>query len=468
MKITFLGAANTVIGSNYLITTNKYKFLIDCGQFQGSKKIEALNYKDFDFDPSSIDFLILSHSHIDHSGRIPKLVKEGFHNRIYCTRPTMDLCDIMLMDSGHIHEAEAALENKERIKSGLPKIEPLYTPEDAQVSMQYFAPVLYNEIIVVNKDIRFRFKNAGHLLGSAIVELWINEEGCEKKLVFSGDLGIKDRPLLKNPETIDTTDYLIVESTYGNRLHENPEKRITTLVDIILKTVRRGGNVIIPSFAVGRTQEIIYELNKYYDDKEKSQEFINIPVYIDSPLAISATEIFKNNYEFFDEEAQSYILKGDDPLDFNNLHMTRSVLESKKINTMDHPKIIISASGMCEAGRIKHHLRHNLGNKNNSIIFVGYQAEETLGREIQDGAKVVKIFNEDIKVNAEIYSVEGFSGHGDMNDLLQWIEYFKEKPKKVFIVHGEKDSLSHFSSLLEKQFSLETIIPSIGESFNLA
>ncbi len=467
MKITFLGAANTVTGSNYLITTDKYKFLIDCGQFQGSEKIEALNHKDFDFDPTTIDFLILTHSHIDHSGRIPKLVKEGFNKKIYCTRPTMDLCNILLKDSGHIHEMEIEWENRKRMRAGLESVDPLYTSIDAEIAMQYFNPLSYNEDIVINDDIRFRFRDAGHLLGSSIVELWIKENGKETKIVFSGDLGVKDRPLLRNPEVIESADYLIVESTYGNRLHENPKERINKLVDIILKTVRRGGNVIIPSFAVGRTQEIIYELNKYYEDKEKSREFINIPVYIDSPLAISATEIFKNNIDYFDEEAKEYFLNGDDPLDFNELKLTKSVVESKKINITPEPKIIISASGMCEAGRIKHHLKHNLWQARNSVIFVGYQGEGTLGKKIQDGTPVVRIFNEDIKVNAEIYSIEGFSGHADMDELMEWIGGFKKKPSKVFVVHGETDSTDSFSKLINKEFGFETLVPELGETFTL-
>ncbi|MDK2918596.1 MAG: metallo-beta-lactamase family protein [Candidatus Petromonas sp.] len=467
MKIKFLGAANTVTGSNYLITTNKYKFLIDCGLFQGNDKIEKLNYEDFKFDPWEIDFLILSHSHIDHSGRIPKLVKEGFKNRIFCTRPTLDLCEIMLKDSGKIHEAEAEWENRKRTRVGLEMIQPLYTAEDAEISMQYFNPVPYGEIVTINKDIKLRFRDAGHLLGSAIVELWIREDDEEKKLVFSGDLGVKDRPLLRNPDYIEEADYLIIESTYGNRLHENAKERITRLVDIILETTKRGGNVIIPSFAVGRTQEIIYELNKYYDDKEKSKEFLNIPVYIDSPLAISATDIFKKNSDFFDTEAKDFILSGDDPLDFPNLQLTRSVIESKKINTSSEPKIIISASGMCDAGRIKHHLKHNLWKQSTSVIFIGYQAQGTLGREIQEGAKMVKIFNEDIIVNAQIHSIEGFSGHADMNDLINWLSHFKAKPKKAFVVHGEKESTEHFSNLIIERFGLEAIVPRLDEVHEL-
>lgn len=464
MNISFLGAANVVTGSNYLVTTANYKFLIDCGQFQGSKELEKLNYDSFNFNPSEIDFMILSHAHIDHSGRIPKLVKDGFAKKIYCTSATRDLSEILLQDSSHIHEMETDWENRKRMRAGLEKIYPLYTSEDALLAMQYFNPLPYNEIININESIKLRFKDAGHLLGSTIVELWIKDGPDEKKLVFSGDLGVKDRPILKDPEYIEEADYLIMESTYGNKLHENPKERIAKLVDIILETTRRGGNVIIPSFAVGRTQEIIYELNKYYDDNEKFKDFINVPVYVDSPLATSATEIFKKHIDCFDEETQNYLLKGDDPLDFRNLEFTASFLKSKKINNSPNPKIIISSSGMCEAGRIKHHLKHNLWKEKASVIFVGYQAEGTLGRRIKEGAKMVTIFNEKIKVNAQIHSIDGFSGHADMNDLIDWINHFTKKPRKVFIVHGEQESSSHLSNLIIEKFGLETIIPSINDS----
>lgn len=468
MKISFLGAANVVTGSNYLISTDKYKFLIDCGLFQGNKDLEKLNHDDFKFDPSEIDFMILSHAHIDHSGRIPKLVKEGFNKKIYCTSATRDLCEILLQDSGNIQEMETEWENRKRMRAGLEKVEPLYTSEDAIISMQYFNSSPYNEIVDINESIKLRFKDAGHLLGSTIIELWIKDGDKEEKLVFSGDLGVKNKPILRDPEYIDDTDYLIVESTYGNRLHEGPKERISQLVDIILETINRGGNVIIPSFAVGRTQEIIYELNKYYDDKERSKRFINIPVYIDSPLAISATEIFKKHTECFDEEAIDYLLKGDDPLDFQNLRFTPSFLESKKINTSLDPKIIISASGMCEAGRIKHHLKHNLWKEKTSVIFIGYQAEGTLGRKIKEGAKMVTIFNESIKVNAQIHSIEGFSGHADMNDLISWISHFKKKPKKVFVVHGERESTAHLKNLIIEKLDFEAVVPYMNETIELS
>lgn len=466
MNISFLGAAGTVTGSNYLITTEKYKFLLDCGQFQGGKKTEELNFIDFAYNPSDVDFMILSHAHIDHSGRIPKLVKEGFTGRIYCTRGTSDLADILLKDSGHIHEKETEWENRKRTRAGLAPLEPLFTVADAEVAVKYLYPVLYDQTILVNDDITIRFKDAGHILGSSIVEIWVRENSHEKKLVFSGDLGMKNKPLLRNPETIDEADYLLIESTYGNRLHDHPEKRIDKLIQIILETTDRGGTVVIPSFAVGRTQEIIYELNKFYDDKEEGKRFNRIPVYIDSPLATRATEIFRRNAEVFDEETRNYIMSGDNPLDFKNLHFTKTVEESIALNQNEEPKIIISASGMANAGRIKHHLKHHLWRPESSVIFVGYQAEGTLGRRIKNGEKIVRIFGEPIQVNAQIHEIEGFSGHADQAGLMDWLKAFKKIPEKIFIVHGEDDSREDFRKLVASTFGVKPIVPKLDEVFN--
>ncbi len=467
MKITFLGAANLVTGSNFLITTGKHKILLDCGLFQGGKETEKLNTIPFDYDPSEIDFLILSHAHIDHSGRIPKLVKEGFRGSIYCTRATSDLAEVLLKDSGHIHEMEAQWTNKKRLRKGLEEIEPLYTVEDAENSLQYLEPVLYDQTTYINDSVRLRFQDAGHILGSSIVELWIKENDQETKIVFSGDLGMKDRPLLRNPSYIEEADYLIMESTYGNRLHENVDTRASKLVDILLSTTRKGGTVVIPSFAVGRTQELIYELNKVYDGDSRIEELLNIPVYIDSPMAISATEIFRKHADVFDAETRDYILRGDNPLDFYNLHFTKKAEESKALNMSDEPKIIISASGMCDAGRIKHHLKHNLWKSNASVVFVGYQAEGTLGRYIRDGNKNVKVFGETIQVKAEIHSIEGFSGHADKEDLMDWLRGFKKLPKEVFVVHGEKESTAAFAEYIKNELKVKTIVPNLNEEFDL-
>jgi len=414
----------------------------------------------------------LSHSHIDHSGRIPLLIKKGFKGNIYCSKPAYDLCEIMLLDSAHIQETEAEWKNNKAKRSGKEFVEPLYTQEDALKSLQYFKPVLYDQIINIDENITVRFNDAGHILGSSIIEIWIKDEEDTIKLVYSGDLGMHEKPLLNDPVQINKADYLIMEATYGNRIHENINERTGELINIILKTARRGGSVIIPSFAVGRTQELIYELNKYYDSHlneigTEENELRKIPVYIDSPLAVKATEVFKRNSHAFDKEAKEYIMKGDNPLDFQNLHFAVTADESKQLNFSKEPKIIISASGMCEAGRIRHHLKHNLWRKEASIVFVGYQAEGTLGRRLLDGEKNVKILGEEIKVNAEIYNIEGFSGHADKPALLNWIDGFKEKPGKIFIVHGEKEAKEELAMEVKERFNISSIIPEYNVLYDI-
>jgi metallo-beta-lactamase family protein len=462
MKIRFLGAVDGVTGSNHLIQAGGKNIMLDCGMYQG--KDEDLNAEEFVLNPAEIDCLLLSHSHIDHSGRIPLLVKKGFKGEIYCSKPTYDLCQIMLLDSAHIQETEAEWKNKRARRSGRKLVEPLYTQEDALESLNFFKPALYGQIINIDEKITVKFNDAGHILGSSIIEIWIKDGEETIKLVYSGDLGMREKPILRDPVQIDSADYLIMEATYGDRVHENIDKRTEDLINIILKTVRRGGSVIIPSFAVGRTQELIYELNKYYDSRlneigSKENELRKIPVYIDSPLAVKATEVFRRNSHAFDEEAKDYIMRGDNPLDFENLHFTQSAEESRLLNFSKEPKIIISASGMCEAGRIRHHLKHNLWKKEASVVFVGYQAEGTLGRRLLEGEKSVKLLGEDIAVNAEIYNIEGFSGHADKPALLNWIEGFKEKPGQVFVVHGERESKEAFAKAVRERFGIDTVIP---------
>ena len=465
MNIKFCGAATSVTGSCHLITTDKYKILLDCGQFQGSKSLEELNSGDFGFDPKEIDFMILSHSHIDHSGRIPLLINRGFKGKIYCTDATADLADIMLKDSGYIHEKEAEWSNRKAERSGRPMVTPLFTFNDAVASLKFLEQIVYEQLIEINPDVKLKFSDAGHILGSAIIELWITENDKTTKIVYSGDLGVKDKPLLNDPTTIEEADYLIMETTYGDRVHEPNQKSVDTLIDIILKTTRRGGTIVIPSFAVGRTQEIIYELNMFYEQHDEyKKELDNIMVYVDSPMATSATEIFRRNAQVFDDETREYILKGDNPLDFKNLKFTRTSEESKALNFNTSPKIIISASGMCEAGRIKHHLKHNLWNPKSSIVFVGYQAEGTLGRSIVKGDKDVSIFGEKIHVSAEIYDLQGFSGHADREGLLEWLSLFKKMPNKIFLVHGEEESKKEFAAIVKKALGFDcTVIESVSE-----
>ena len=466
MKITFLGAAKTVTGSCYSIETKACRFLVDCGMFQGHSKEEALNEEPFPFNPSGLDFMLLTHAHIDHSGRIPKLFNEGFKGRIYATKATAELCAIMLPDSGHIQESENEWTNRKLERAGLPPVKPLYTSQNAVDCVKLFEGMKYGEVLKIRDGIKVRFNDAGHILGSSIIELWVEEDGEETKIVFSGDLGNAGMPLLRDPAFIESADYLFMESTYGDRLHTDVGNKVDRFVDIITETLQMGGNIVIPSFAVGRTQEIIYELHNQREKYgEKLKTLWSVPVYIDSPLASSATQVFRNNLDCFDEEARMYIQNGDNPLDFPGLQFTQSLEESKALNNRKDSIVIISSSGMCEAGRIKHHLKHNLWRKESTILFVGYQAEGTLGRKLVEGAKKVKLFGEEISVNARIEMIEGFSGHADRDGLMNWLSRFRRKPRKVFIVHGEENVMNEFSALINEKCGLETIIPSKGEAF---
>lgn len=459
MKIKFCGASSGVTGSCHLLTTGNHKVLLDCGQFQGGKAQEALNFEPFPFEPSEIECVILSHAHIDHCGRLPLLVKRGFTGKIYCTDATADLLDVMLKDSGFIHEKDAEWKSKRAARAGKPPVEPLYTYKDACESLQYVEPILYDQQIQINDDMKIVFNDAGHILGSAITELWIREDDKESKIVFSGDLGMVNRPILRDPTIIKKADYVIMETTYGNRNHPENSTSIKQLLDIVLKTTRRGGTVVIPSFAVGRTQELIFEFNKFYEEHgDYKDELDRLMVYVDSPMATTATEVFRKNAQVFDEETRDYILRGDNPLDFKNLKFTRSTAESQALNFDKSPKIIISASGMCEAGRIRHHLKHNLWDARSSVIFVGYQAEGTLGKILVDGVKDVTLFGEEVHVNAEIYNLEGFSGHADQNGLFSWIAGFRQKPKQVFLVHGEEQSKIDFGKLIHDKLGYEPVV----------
>ena len=466
MRISFLGAAKTVTGSCFHIETDTCSFLVDCGMFQGSSADEARNHDPFPFNPADLDFVILTHAHVDHSGRLPKLYVDGFQGPIYATKATAELCAIMLPDSGHIQEFENEWVNRKRERAGLPPVKPLYTVQDATDCMKLFKSVRYYEELRINDWIRVKFNDAGHLLGSSIVELWVREEGREIKLVFSGDLGNRDMPILRDPDIIESADYVFIESTYGNRDHIRTENKIDKFLEIIRSTKEKGGNVIIPSFAVGRTQEVIYELFKQHErNDEELKELLRIPVYVDSPLAVSATEVFRNNLDCFDEEAREYIKNGDNPLDFPGLRFTRSAEESKALNDSTESLMIISASGMCEAGRIKHHLKHNLWRKESAIVFVGYQAAGTLGRRILDGAKKVRIFGEEINVDARVEMLEGLSGHADQTGLMNWLKAFRKKPRHIFVVHGEEDAIREFGDLIYKELKILPITPEYGESF---
>lgn len=473
MKITFLGATKTVTGSNFLVEGAGKKFLVDCGMYQGSASDEFENEAPFLFNVNEIDFMLLTHAHIDHSGRIPKLYNEGYRNSIITHKATCDLCAIMLPDSGHIQEMEVEWKNRKRTRKGEPPLPPLYTAEDAGKSLELFKPVQYDQIIDVAENIQVRFNDAGHMLGSAIIEVWVTENGKTEKAVFTGDLGNNDIPLLSPPTMIESADYLIMESTYGNRLHMRNDDKAKIFLDVVYETLEKGGTVVIPSFAVGRTQEILYELNRIKEDKhdeefyKKYKRLMSVPVYVDSPLAISATEVFRENMNLFNEETQEIINAGDSPLEFAGLKFTRTAEESKALNASEESSVIISASGMCEVGRIKHHLKHHLWDPNSTILFVGYQAPGTLGRRLVDGEKKVKIFGEDIAVNARIEYIEGYSGHADQEWLMNFVYSFITPPKHIFLVHGEPEGQIVLKQKLEENTKIPITIPDFGESYNL-
>lgn len=473
MKITFLGATKTVTGSNYLVEAAGKRFLVDCGMWQGKAELEEQNKEDFNYDPAQIDFMLLTHAHIDHSGRIPKLYNEGFKGPIYAHKATCDLCALMLPDSGHIQEMENEWKNRKRVRKGEKEVPPLYTAEEAAKCLEIFQEVQYDEIIEITKDIQVRFNDAGHMLGSSIIELWVTEDGKTTKTVFTGDLGNNDIPLLGEPTMIETADTLVMESTYGSRLHIRNDEKATMFLDIVSQTLDNGGTVVIPSFAVGRTQEILYEINKLKDIikdeefKRKYKTLMKASVYVDSPLAISATEVFRENTYLFDDEVKEEIMKGDNPLEFPGLEFTRTADESKALNEDPRPSIIISASGMCEVGRIKHHLKHNLWNPKSTILFVGYQAPGTLGYNIVNGAKKVKIFGEEIAVNARVEYIEGYSGHADQQGLMNFVYSFIKKPKNIFLVHGEPESQEVLKEKLETETNIPVIIPEFGETYDI-
>lgn len=473
MKITFLGATKTVTGSNFLIEAAGKKFLVDCGMYQGKATEEKENDEPFLYEPSEIDFMLLTHAHIDHSGRIPKLYLDGYRNPVIATKATCDLCSIMLPDSGHIQEMEIEWKNKKRKREGKEALPPLYTAEQAQQSLELFQPVSYDTIIDIDENIKVRFNDAGHMLGSSIIEIWVSENGKTEKAVFTGDLGNNDIPLLSSPTMIESTDYLVMESTYGSRLHIRNDDKAELFLNIVAETLDKGGTVVIPSFAVGRTQEILYELNKLKENREdeefikKYETLMRAPVFVDSPLAISATEIFRENQELFDEDVQEAMRQGDNPLEFPGLQFTKTAEESKALNESEQPSIIISASGMCEVGRIKHHLKHNLWNPNSTVLFVGYQAPGTLGRKIVEGAEKVKIFGEEIAVHARIEYIEGYSGHADQEWLLNFIYSFIKKPKHIFLVHGEEESQEVLKQKILETTQIPVTIPEFGATYTL-
>lgn len=465
MKLTFIGAAHEVTGSCHLLEANGKNILIDCGMEQGPDLYEN---QELPVAAGDIDYILLTHAHIDHSGLIPLLCKHGFKGEIVTTFATADLCNIMLRDSAHIQEFEAEWRNRKAKRAGEPLYEPLYTTQDAIDAIGLLAPCDYGQQITLCQGIQVRFTDIGHLIGSASIEVWVSEEGVEKKIVFSGDVGNVDQPILRDPSITKEADYVVIESTYGNRIHseERPDY-LGEFTKILRETFEKGGNVVIPSFAVGRTQEILYFIREI-KEKNLLSEFPNFEVYVDSPLAIEATNVFtKNGKSCFDAEAMALVEKGVNPLVFPGLKLSVTSDDSKLINFDEKPKVIVSASGMCEAGRIRHHLKHNLWRPECTILFVGYQAVGTLGRKLIDGASAVKLFGENIEVSARIESLKGISGHADMKGLLDWLAGFESEVSHVFVVHGEDAVTDEFAKTVTKQFGWKAFAPYSGGCVDL-
>ena len=465
MKIKFAGAARTVTGSCYILEAAGHRFAVDCGMHQGNKEIEKRNYNHVDvYHPELLEFVLLTHAHIDHSGLLPRLVRNGFKGPIYATPPTRDLVEIMLNDSAHIQEMEAGWENKRRQRHGREPIDPLYDQEDALATVPLLKPTEYNVMFEPAPGIRAKYHDAGHILGSAFIELWVDEDGQSQKLVFSGDLGRPNQLIIRDPEVVNDADYLFMESTYGNRNHKDESSSREELAEAINYSYSKGQKVIIPSFAVERSQEIIYSLHLLAKEGKLPPD---MPVYLDSPLAIRATKIFRSYKHFFDADSQEIIQNGDDPLSLPNLRLTLSAKESMEINTLDGPAVVISASGMANAGRIKHHLRHNIWKQGASIVFVGFQAFGTPGRKIVDGAKEIRILGEQLAVNARIFTIGGFSAHAGQTQLMDWISHFYNPRLKVFLVHGEYEGQKVLASLIRERYGFEVHIPEYLEECEL-
>jgi len=451
-----LGAARTVTGSFFIIDTGKTRFAVDCGMFQGGKAIEERNYQDFPIEPKTIEFLILTHAHIDHSGLIPKLCKSGFKGPIYCSAATEELAQVMLPDSGHIQETEVERKNRKATRANIAKLEPIYTVKDALNCLSQFSPLNMDEIHQPVPGVEVRLRDAGHILGSCVVEVWV-EEGKEKtKLVFSGDLGHKGQPFIKDPAIIEGADYVVIESTYGDRFHDNIGSRPEELKRVIDETMERGGNLIIPSFAVERTQDLLYDLSILYSQGRLDP---GISVYIDSPLAIAATKVFENNSALYDLDTMQMIRGGNHPLKLPSLKFSNTMEDSVQLNKLRGNTIIISASGMATNGRIKHHLKHNLWRPECTVLFVGYQAEGTLGRRILEGDKLVTIHGEPVAVKAKIESIPAYSSHADQNGLLEWLGDMAQKPKSVLLVHGEETAQQVLAEKIETTLQIPTVIP---------
>lgn len=460
MFIQVCGAARAVTGSCYLVEVGNSRFLVDCGMHQGGEKEEALNFQRFPFDPDELDFVLLTHAHIDHSGRLPRLVKQGFSGPIYATPPTCDLVEIMLLDSAYIQEMEAEWQTRKARRAGRGGVEPLYTEDDARNTVPLLRPVDYRASLEPAPGVDVVFHDAGHILGSAFLELRLEERGERARVIFSGDVGQPDRPIIRDPEIVEEADFLIMESTYGNRLHENNGAPEDQLAEILEQAKRTGGNVIIPAFAVGRTQEVVYFLRQIIEERG-----LEMPIYVDSPLACRATDIYRRHREVFDEEAWKLVGEPGGIFDYPQLHCTASAGESQALNEKKGI-VIISASGMADAGRIRHHLKHNLWRPESHVVIVGYQAQGSLGRRLLDGADTVRIFGDEIAVKAHIHDITGLSAHADQGQLLAWASHFKP-PRLVILTHGEPEAATALRQLLEERLGFTVAVANMMEVFDL-
>lgn len=472
MVLEFIGADHEVTGSCHYLKVGDKNILIDCGMQQGRDRFKNV---DLPVSASNIDYVFLTHAHIDHSGMLPKLYADGYRGPILCTGATKELCEILLLDCAHIQAQEAQYKSRKEKQTGQQRDEskdalatPVYTMEEAQNVLRLFKACRYDEIVKLCDEVSFRLTDVGHLLGSASIELWLTENGETRKIVFSGDIGNKNQPLLRDPMKTGRADYVVMESTYGDRLHEKPKaEHVEQLANVIARTLDRGGNLVIPAFAVGRTQVLLYFIRQIKEEN-LIPENPQFPVYVDSPMAVRAISVFEDNEEYcYDEEALKILHAGRNPISFPNLHLSITTDESIAINYDAQPKVIISASGMCDAGRIRHHLKHNLSDPKNTVLFVGYQAEGTLGRRLEDGAEKIRLFGEDIKVQAEIATMDGMSGHADRDGLVEWALGFTEPPKQTFIVHGEDMAATSFAELLTNQYGRPAMAPFSGTKYDL-
>jgi metallo-beta-lactamase family protein len=465
IKITFLGAAQNVTGSRYLVQANGFKFLVDCGLYQ-ERELKARDWAPFPVDPHSIDAVLLTHAHLDHCGYLPKLVKQGFNNPIYCTGATADITAIMLMDAAHLQMQDAEFKKKRHVRDGHkgahPEL-PLYTVKDAEACITHLTPVPYKHTMQLAKGISFTYYDAGHVLGSAMIEVRIEQNGEERILLFSGDIGRPNKPILNDPTFFSEADYVLTESTYGDRELDPPADMYPKLIDVINSTVAAGGNIVIPSFALERSQDILYYLNLALNENKIKP----IQVFLDSPMAVDITKVFSRHIDLFDEDMQALLKQGKSPFTFSGLKCMNSIEDSQSINNVKEPSVIISGAGMCNGGRIKYHLISNITRPESTILFVGYQAVDTLGRLITDGAGEVRILGQNYPVKAKIVKLNGFSSHADKNELMAWISGLKRPPRQVFVVHGEVESANTYAENLRQSKGWKVTVPQYLDEFNL-